>query len=247
MRSTVYYNPDYVSNELPDCEYYANESSFFTKRTKDYGFILKGGNQWESHNHQDVGSFILARHNKQIFCDFGYIGPGNWPGYFGKERNTYFQPSSFSHNVPYFNGKGQGGAWEGKARAVYNKDTKELYMDFTHGYDVENVHTTLKKAERRFKMEDDSIKIHDSYEFSEKATITERFVSRIKPRIEGNIAYIEDVRVICECDATLNVVEQPFVDFLPDENGNHNKICYLLDYTLNGDNTEFKATIDFKG
>ncbi len=247
VRSTVYYNPEYVSNELPNCEYFANESSFFTKRTDDYGFILKGGNQWESHNHQDVGSFILARHNKQIFCDFGYIGPGNWPGYFGKERNTYFQPSSFSHNVPYFNGKGQGGDWEGKARAVYNKDTKELYMDFTHGYDVKNVHISLKKAERRFKMEDDSIGIHDSYEFSEKAVITERFVSRIKPRVEGNIAYIEDVRVICECDATLNIVEQPFVDFLPDENGNHNKVCYLLDYTLNGDNTEFKATIDFKG
>ena len=120
-------------------------------------------------------------------------------------------------------------------------------MDFTHGYDVKNVHTTLQKAERRFKMEDDYIGIQDNYEFSEKAVITERFVSRIKPRVEGNIAYIEDVRVICECDATLNVVEQPFVDFLPDENGNHNKVCYLLDYTLNGDNTEFKATIDFKG
>jgi hypothetical protein len=40
-------------------------------------------------------------------------------------------------------------------------------------------------------------------------------------------------------------VEQPFVDQLPDENGNYNKICYLLDYTLDKGVMEFKATIDF--
>ena len=247
VRSVVYYNPDYTCDTLSNCTCYANESSFFSKRTDYYGFILKGGNQWESHNHQDVGSFILARHNKQIFCDFGYIGPGNWPGYFGPQRNTYFQPSSFSHNVPYFNGKGQGGDWPGKARAVYDEKTKIVYMDFTHGYDVKNTHTTLKKAERYFKMDEDKIEIHDKYDFSDNAVITERFVSRIKPKIEGNIAYIEDVRLICNCDATLKVIDQPFVDYLPDENGNHNKICYLLDYTLNGDNRDFKATIDFLG
>ena len=32
---------------------------------------------------------------------------------------------------------------------------------------------------------------------------------------------------------------------IADENGNYNKVCYLLDYTLNGDTTEFYATIDF--
>ena len=120
-------------------------------------------------------------------------------------------------------------------------------MDFTHGYDVNNVHTTLEKAERSFTLTDDKIDIYDKFTFSEKAVITERFVTRYKPRVEGNIAYVSDVRVICNCDATLNVVEQPYVDQLPDENGNYNKICYLLDYTLNGDNTEFRATIDFKG
>ena len=96
-------------------------------------------------------------------------------------------------------------------------------------------------------MADDEIKMLDKFSFSEPAVITERFVTTYKPRVEGNIAYVDDVRVICECDATLNVVEQPFIDQLPDENGNYNKICYLLDYTLNGDSTEFKATIDFKG
>lgn len=246
VRSTVYYNPDYTSDKLKNATYYAPVSNYFIKRTDNYGFALKGGNHWESHNHQDVGSFILARHNKQIFCDFGYIGPGNWPGYQSSRRNEYFQPSSFSHNLPYFNGKGEGGPWEGKARAVYNEETKTVYMDFTHGYD-EKVHPTLKKAERYFTALDDKLLMRDEFEFDGTAVITERFVTTFKPRVEGNIAYVDDVRVICECDATLNVVEQPFVDQLPDENGSYNKICYLLDYTLNNNTTTFKATIDFLG
>ena len=120
-------------------------------------------------------------------------------------------------------------------------------MDFTNGYDVKRVHTTLQKAERTFKPMDDKIEMYDKFTFSEPAKITERFVTTIKPQLKDGIVYIEDVRVICQCDATLKIIEQPYIDQLPDENGNHNRICYLLDYTLNGDNTEFKATIDFLG
>ena len=243
VRSTVYYNPEFVSNTLRNTVYTAPVTNYFTKRTDNYGIAFKGGNQWESHNHQDVGSFILARDNRQIFCDFGYIGPGNWPGYQSNRRNEYFQPSSFSHSVPYFNGKGQGGDDPNKARAVYNAETGEVYMDFTLGYS-KIVHPTLQKAERRFLPLEDKIYIHDSYSFTEKAEITERFVTTIKPVVDGTVVILDDVRVTPTTAVTLNVVEQPYVDQLPDENGTYNKSCYLIDYTL-VDTEEFKATIDF--
>jgi hypothetical protein len=89
--------------------------------------------------------------------------------------------------------------------------------------------------------------MHDKFAFSEPAVITERFVTTIKPRVEGNIAYIDDVRLICQCDASLNIIEQPYIDQLPDENGNYHRICYLLDYTLAEGTYDFKATIDFEG
>ena len=246
VRSTVYYNPDFVGKELKNATYSAPVTNYFTKRTDNYGFAFKGGNQWESHNHQDVGSFILARNNKQIFCDFGYIGPGNWPGYQGSRRNEYFQPSSFSHNLPYFDKKGQGGDNTNKARAVYDEKTGIVTMDFTLGYDPK-VHPKLKSAIRGFKPLDDKIEIHDEYVFSDKTEITERFVSVIKPRVDGKAVIVEDVRLTPKSDVTLNIVEQPFVDQLPDENGNHNKICYLIDYTWTGDTTSFDATITFEG
>ncbi len=244
VRSTVCYNPDYTTDKLDNGVYTAPVTNYFIKRTDNYGLAFKGGNQWESHNHQDVGSFILARHNKQVFCDFGYIGPGHWPGYQSNRRNEYFQPSSFSHNIPYFDGKGQGGDCQDKARAVYNENDGTVYMDFTLGYGKGD-HPTLKKAERTLKPTDDNIVIYDRYEFDSEAVITERFVTTIKPTVDGSSVILDDVRFTCESGATLNIVEQPYVDQLPDENGNYNKICYLLDYTLNKGVYEFTATIDF--
>ena len=129
----------------------------------------------------------------------------------------------------------------------YNEKESSVYMDFTHGYDVDAVHTTLQKAERKFTLTDDKIDLYDKFAFSEKPLIVERFVTTIKPRIEGNSVILDDVRFTCTSDATLNIVEQPYVDQLPDENGNYNKICFLLDYTLNGDTLDFSATIDFLG
>ena len=244
VRSTVYYNPDFTSDRLDNCVYSAPLTNYFIKRTDNYGLAFKGGNHWESHNHQDVGSFILARDNRQIFCDFGYIGPGHWPGYQGNRRNEYFQPSSFSHNVPYFNGKGQGGDCPDKARAVYNEADGTVYMDFTLGYSKKE-HPTLKKAERTLIPLDDRIDILDRFEFDGESVITERFVTTIKPIVEGDSVILDDVRMSCHGGAALNIVEQPYVDQLPDENGNYNKICYLLDYTLDKGVCEFRAVIDF--
>lgn len=240
IRAVAYYNPDYVSDRLENNTYYAPNSNYFVKRTDNYGFAFKGGNQWESHNHQDVGSFILARNNKQIFCDFGYSGPCKQ----NPSRYENFHPSSFSHSLPYFDGKGQGGDDENNARAVYDEKTGWVYMDFTLGYS-KNDHPSLEKAERRFKPQNDKIEMHDKFTFSSDVKITERFVTTIKPKKEGTTVIIDDVRLSTPSNVTLDIIEQIYVDQLPNENGSYDKICYLIDYTLNGDTTDFYATIDF--
>ena len=102
----------------------------------------------------------------------------------------------------------------------------------------------LKKAERYFTALDDKLLMRDEFEFDGTAVITERFVTTFKPRVEGNIAYVDDVRVICECDATLNVVEQPFVDQLPDENGSYKDTCVAYK-DLNGDGEFAEDELDY--
>ena len=128
--------------------------------------------------------------------------------------------------------------------AVYDEEKGTVYMDFTLGYSKKE-HPNLKKAERTLVPLDDRIDILDRYEVEKGTRITERFVTTIKPRTEGGSVILDDVRFTCTSEATLNIVEQPFVDQLPDENKNYNKICYLLDYILPEGVTEFKATIDF--
>ena len=117
-------------------------------------------------------------------------------------------------------------------------------MDFTIGYSLKQ-HSKLKKAEREFILTDDKITLHDNFIFDGKVNITERFVTTIKPKIDGNAIIIDDVRFVALSDVTLNIVEQEYIAQLPDEGGNYNQIAYCIDITLKDDNTEFKATIDF--
>ena len=245
IRSIVYYNPNYVSNKLRNSVYSAPVSNYFIKRTDNYGFAFKGGNQCESHNHQDVGSFILARNNKQIFCDLGSIGPGIYPGYHGDRRYEYFNTTSFAHNVPYFDDIGQGCGGAEKARAVYDENTSSVYMDFTIGYSLKQ-HSKLKEAERTFVLSDEKIELYDKFSFDGKAKITERFITTIKPRIEGKAIIIDDVRFVVESNAILNIVEQEYIAQLPDEYGIYNQIVYCIDFTLDSGETEFRAIIEFK-
>ncbi|MBQ4108175.1 MAG: hypothetical protein IJC80_02110, partial [Clostridia bacterium] len=83
------------------------------------------------------------------------------------------------------------------------------------------------------------------FTFSSDVKITERFVTTIKPKKEGTAVIIDDVRLSTPSNVTLDIIEQIYVDQLPNENGSYDKICYLIDYTLNGDTIDFYATIDF--
>ena len=85
LRAVLYYNEDNYTDEISnDVTYTTKDSAYFFKRTKSFGFGAKGGNNGESHNHIDVGTFIVARGDKQIICDIG-AGPYE-DGYHGDKR-----------------------------------------------------------------------------------------------------------------------------------------------------------------
>lgn len=240
LRAFLYFDPKNVTEKLENGTYYAKDCSYFTKRTDSYGFTCKGGDNGESHNHNDVGSFIFARNNKQLLCDFGYPGPtAKTPGYHGHRRYEYFNPSSFSHNVPYFDGKGQDGCRRAPVFVKYNKKNDVAYMDFTGGYGVEG----LLKAERTFYFGENEITLKDNYKLSKNLKITERFVSTVKPRVKGNTVHIDDVYLIGSDNSTLKIAEVPYSAQFPDEKGSFDQICYCFDYQLNEGETEFTLKI----
>ena len=144
LRSVVYYNESFTTDEIDsNVTYFMKDSNYLVKRTPYYGFATKGGNNGESHNHNDVGSFIFARNNKQILCD---IGAGPYvEGYHTEQRYTFFNPSSFSHNVPFFDGVPQDGVRRDNVIIDYDDKNGTAYMDFTNAYGLDY----LKKAERK--------------------------------------------------------------------------------------------------
>ena len=79
--------------------YYAPKSAWLIRRTTSYGFAAKGGSNDVSHNHNDIGSFIVVSGGRQLLCD---LGPGEYvKDYFNdQKRYQYFCTSSRGHSVP---------------------------------------------------------------------------------------------------------------------------------------------------
>lgn len=242
LRTLLYFKKENVTDKLENGSFYSENCAYFTKRTDNYGFTCKGGDNGESHNHNDVASFILARNNKQILCDFGYPGPtAKTKNYHGNDRYSNFNPSALSHNIPFFNGIPQDGVRREIVFAKYDKKNDSVYMDFTAGYGVE----TLDKAERTFYFRDDEIIMQDKFKFNAPTIATERFVTTTKPIVDGNKVTLGDTVLVGSRNSVLKVVEVPYSAQFPDENGSYDQICYCLDYTLYQGERNFELRITF--
>jgi hypothetical protein len=73
----------------------------------DEGLFLamKGGDNNESHNHNDVGSFIVYKNGKPVLID---AGVGEYTKQtFSPDRYKIWSMQSLYHNLPSFDGVGQ--------------------------------------------------------------------------------------------------------------------------------------------
>lgn len=233
LRSFIYYDSSNISDDIvSDVTYAADDSRYFVKRTGSYGFAAKGGNHWESHNHQDCGTFILARHNKQIICDIG-AGPYE-EGYHTDKRYTFFHPSAFSHNLPIFGGIGQGSASTDVICVEYDEKSSSIYMDLTSAYDI----PFLKKIERGLTLKESEIELTDRYSLEQDAEVTERFVSLIEPKMVDDVAVIDDVSLIVDTPIIPKITTKAVKAHIIND---HN--VYIIDYILPKGTREF--TIKF--
>ena len=237
LRSVIYYKKEYTArNNLKPVIYNLDKTGWFVKRCHAYGIALKGGTNGESHNHNDVGSFILSSNNKQILLD---LGAGRYSqAYHGKERYTFFHPSSLSHNVPYFGDKVQDGQKREKVIISYDEATETAKYEFANAYGLDSV----RKIERSFKFCESSLVLTDEYDVDDETPITERFVTREKPVVDGNTVTLDNVKITVDGGATLsvNTVEAPLHSSLDTET------VYCLDYTLDKGTAKFVAKIDIQ-
>lgn len=181
-----FYDPSFESAKLSkNAEYFMADQGWYVKRTEKYGFACRGGSNGESHNHNDVGSFILSKNDKQVLVDMG--GRPYTRQYFEHpQRYTFLETSSRGHNVPIVNGKYQG---NGGKRAITTFENGIVKIDFACVYYQDE----LKKLVRSLAPDENGVTITD--EFDGVSEFTERLVSHTQPKIEDGKITVDGVSI----------------------------------------------------
>jgi hypothetical protein len=219
----IYDNPD-----TNDCaEYFAENAEWLVKRGDAYGFAAKGGNNNEHHNHNDVGSFIFAKDGKQLLVD---LGPGKYTKqYFRNDtRYSHVECSSLGHSVPFFGECVQKTGKEYRATSIeYNPGF--FALDIANAYDVPD----LKSLKREFTLSDDSVSLTDTFDYVGEESITERFVSFIKPEICDGYVAIDSASIIYS-------LGEPTVSSVVDSKKRN---VYFIDFKLPANTQKFTVII----
>lgn len=154
---------------------YLKNAGWYIKRTSNYEFAAKAGDNKESHNHNDIGVFLLNVGGDKIVTD---PGRGEYTSdYFSSKRYKYFPPSALAHSVPVVNGIVQQEAEEYRGNIVKATEN-ELIIDCKDAYND----CSLKELTRKFEFYDDKIVLNDNFAFdTDKNDFTEHFVFDVKP------------------------------------------------------------------
>jgi len=121
---------------LPDLQLFASRCEAGSE--KGLAFAMKGGHNDQSHNHNDVGSYIVYTDGTPLLVD---VGPEAYSGKtFSKERYTIWTTRSAYHNAPIINGTEQSPGKEYKAgnlKTVMQRRYAAFSLDVSQAYPSE--------------------------------------------------------------------------------------------------------------
>ena len=137
----------------------------FCYMTSKSGFFaaIKGGNNNESHNHNDVGTFSLYLNTVPVIID---AGVGTYTRQtFSNERYSIWTMQSNYHNLPVINGTPQHFGSEYKATdVVFDPKKLSFTANIAHAYPKE---ACVDKWVRSYTLQNNQLKINDSFKLSE--------------------------------------------------------------------------------
>lgn len=170
-------------NVLPHAQWSICESK------TNVGFAVKGGDNGEPHNHNDVGSFLYLVNGEQLFCD---LGAGEYTAeYFGVDRYQILCNSSEGHNVPVVAGNFQKDGVMHKASSFEADGRGETRIEFSGAYKEGTVEKLMRDA--FFSLEDGTLVITDSFVMAGTEALkgfTENLVTK------GSVTLLENALLI---------------------------------------------------
>lgn len=156
-----------LRRHVPSFTWYPETQFCYVKNESDWFFAAKGGHNNESHNHNDIGTFILYKGAVPVFVDAG-VGTYTKKT-FSKDRYTIWSMQSAWHNLPEINGISQKNGGEFKARNVEadgKGKVKSFKLDVAGAY---NSAARCKSWTREYKVSDNLLTITDEYKLESRA------------------------------------------------------------------------------
>lgn len=147
----------------------------FAFRRGGFYAAIKGGHNGESHNHNDVGSFLLYLDGEPCVIDAGnltYTGKT-----FGPERYTLWNTRSRNHNVPLIGGHEQRAGREYAARAIREAENG-VTMELAGAYPPE---AGAKSFLRSLTVTEEGAEAHDIIRLKAAAPVEWVFMLRGRP------------------------------------------------------------------
>lgn len=203
--------------------YYFESAAWYINKTEKYEFAAKAGNNGESHNHIDIGAFILNAGGESIVTD---PGSGEYTAaYFSAERYSCFAPSAEAHSIPVINGAEQ---LENEAAAgrIAEADNAGLVIELDDAYKTAG----FKGMTRSFEFRADSVLMTDTFRFDGcNNFVTEHFVTEKRPERCGRGLIIGKVLMQFDMSAADCVIKEREFN-----TGKGIKKVYLTDITIRG-------------
>ena len=156
----------------------------YTWRKNGLFAAIKGGHNGESHNHNDIGNFIVYADGEPVVVDMGnklYTAKT-----FGPERYTLENTRSMNHNVPMIGDVEQKDGIEFAARDV-EVGENGVQMELAGAYPEE---AGAKSIRRSFRVGEDGVTLKDCIELENAKEVTWVFLLRQPPQLEkGKVTF----------------------------------------------------------
>jgi hypothetical protein len=156
----------------------------------------KAGHNGVSHNHNDVGTFVLHVEGETLLCD---PERGLYDLYrkHGQDANVF--ANSYGHSVPVIGGalQSRGAAFGGEVTAFAPDGApKRVEMSLAGAYQV----ASLEEAARTLTLDDKgTLVVEDRFSFSgDPQPVQEALVTWLKPFVSGGTAYLVGERHILQ-------------------------------------------------
>uniref|UniRef100_UPI0031015E48 heparinase II/III domain-containing protein n=1 Tax=Neorhizobium sp. EC2-8 TaxID=3129230 RepID=UPI0031015E48 len=130
--------PESAGEAKPASDAFYPGIGLFVARDDRFALAVKGGNNGESHNHNDVGSLTVYKDGKPFLIDIGvetYTAKT-----FSPQRYDIWTMQSGFHNLPSFGDIGQADGADFKARNVHTEFTEnqaQISLDLASAYPAE--------------------------------------------------------------------------------------------------------------